>query len=120
MFNLFKTKSEKAIESGNTDDLGQIADFIISQSQMDKLTPDDLKAVKDGIIMQLNRRLGLIIMDNLSKKALEEYTNLLGTSLIPDPKKLETFLVKNIPDYQEKIKIGLDEFVDQAIRSFSK
>jgi len=120
MFNLFKKNNEVKSEIKEDEDISPIADYIISESGLNNLPKNDLTVLRDGLIMQINRRIGLIIIDNLNEAALEEYNKLLGESLVPDPKKLELFLQANIVDCSEKIKMGLDEFVNQAIASFKK
>ena len=102
------------------DPLVEIVEEIIKTSGFNDLPLGDRNYFKEHLTLQLNRRLGLIIAENLKEDGLEEYNKLLSDGLIPDPSKLQNILEKNLPDYQEKIKLGLDEFVKQILVTLTK
>lgn len=113
MANLQKTITE-------TDPLESLAEEIIKQANLADLPEGDKKYLRENLLLQLNRRLGLIIMENLNDEGQREYGELLDDGLVPDPKKLQDLLVKYITDYQEKITAGLKEFAKQIIASLVK
>lgn len=113
MFNWFK-KSENA-----GDPLEALVDNLIKEVKLNDLPEADYNFLKESLIMQINRRLGSIIMENLNDEGLAEYNELLNDGLIPDADKLEKLLEKYIPDYEEKVKTGLDEFIKEAAQSLS-
>jgi len=113
MFNWFK-KSENA-----GDPLEALVDNLIKEVKLNDLPEADYNFLKESLIMQINRRLGSIIMENLNDEGLAEYNELLNEGLIPDAGKLEKLLEKYIPDYEEKVKTGLDEFIKEAAQSLS-
>jgi hypothetical protein len=103
-----------------TDEMAAIADSIISQAYLSDLPAADQQYLKDTLVLQLSRRLGSVIMENLSEAGQAEYAALLADGPVPDPAKLQSLLDKFIPDYPAKIKTGLDEFIKQAVASLSK
>lgn len=102
------------------DEMEAIADNIISQAYLSDLPEADKKYLKENLILQLNRRLGSIIMENLPAEAQKEYAALLADGPIPDSAKLQVLLDKYVPDYQVKVKAGLEEFIQKAIASLTK
>jgi len=99
----------------NGSNLDSLINHIVSEAGLDVLPDADLAPIKESLGAQINRRLGLIIIDNLNEAGLEKYHQLFRDAPIPDPEKLEKFLTENIIDYQEKVKVGLGEFVQEAI-----
>lgn len=104
----------------NSDQSKEIANLIIEQAHLAHLPETDKDYIRENLALQINRRLGLIIMENLSDEGQLEYSRLLGSDLIPDPEKLQNLLNKYIPDYKEKVKVGLEEFVKEAVASLTK
>jgi len=101
------------------DPLEKVVEEIIKTSGLDDLPLGDHNYLKEHLLLQLNRRLGLIITGNLNEEGLEKYSQLLTDGPVPDPVKLQVLLEKYIPDYQEKIKVGLDEFIKQILASLT-
>ncbi|OIO05986.1 hypothetical protein AUJ26_01700 [Candidatus Falkowbacteria bacterium CG1_02_37_21] len=104
----------------NSDQSKEIADLIIEQAYLSNLPEADKNYVRENLALQITRRLGLIIMENLNEEGRLEYSQLLENSLIPDQEKLQELLDKYIPDYAEKVKVGLDEFIKEAVASLTK
>jgi len=112
MANLKKTAPE-------IDPMESLVEEIITQANLADLPEGDKKYLRESLLLQLNRRLGLIIAGNLNEEGLEEYGKLLEDGPLPDPKKMQDLLTKYIPGYQEKIKAGLDEFIGQIVASLT-
>ncbi len=98
----------------------ELIDLIMKEAYLSNLPEDDKKYLQDTLSLQIDRRLGLIIIENLSEEGRTEYAKLLKNSPIPDPEELQLLLTKYLPDYAEKIKVGLDIFAKEAIASLSK
>ena len=102
------------------DEMEAIADNIISRAYLSGLPEADHRYLKETLVLQLSRRLGSLIIENLPEAARPEYEALLVDGPIPDPAKLQTLLDKYIPDYPAKVKAGLEEFIQKAIASLTK
>ena len=91
-----------------------IVDNIISSTHLDTLEDVEKQAFRKSLEAQATKRIGLIIMKNLDKKGLREYEKLIKD--IPlDQKKFEKFLTKNLPDYKNIIKQGMDDFIKEVL-----
>jgi hypothetical protein len=107
-------------EESQIEPLENLVEQIIRRVGLDDLPEGDKKYFKENLTLQLNRRLGLIIVENLNDEGRLEYAKLLDEQAIPEPKKMQDLLIKYLPDYQVKIKDGLDEFVGQIVDSLNK
>jgi len=107
-------------EAAAGDEMEAIADNIISRAYLSGLPEADHRYLKETLVLQLSRRLGSIIMENLPEAAQPEYEALLADGPIPEPAKLQALLDKYIPDYPAKVKAGLEEFIQKAIASLTK
>lgn len=98
----------------------KIVDNIIEVGKLDGLPEPAMNQFKGNMEAQILRRLGLIIISNLEEKDIEEYEAMIKEGLVPEPEKLQKFLEEKIPDYEEKIKQGMDEFVGEIINGLNK
>lgn len=103
-----------------TEEMEAIADGIINKAYLSDLPEADKKYLRETLILQLSRRLGSIIIENLSAAGIKEYEVLLIDGPVPDPAKLQVLLDKYIPDYPAKVKAGMEEFIQKAIVSLTK
>lgn len=108
-------KNELAVDA-----LESLAENIISLAKLDDLPEGDKKYLKDNLLLQLNRRLGLIIVENLDEESMKKYAQLVEDSPIPNSEKLQEFLEGHLPNYKEKIKEGLEEFANDIVSSLGK
>ncbi len=92
----------------------QIADQIIASAGGDKLPEEARKHFRDTLEAQITRRLGLIIMQNLDDKGLKAYEQLIEESPVPSPSEMQSFLEEYLPDYEQKVKAGMDEFMKEV------
>ncbi|MFA5184382.1 MAG: DUF5663 domain-containing protein [Patescibacteria group bacterium] len=114
MFNPFSHQSAGA------DSLENLAEEVIKQSGLEGLPAGDHKFLKDNLIAQLERRLGQIMAANLGEDGLADYEQLLAEGPTADPAKFEALMNKYSPNYQAKVKAGLDEFIPQMVESLRK
>jgi hypothetical protein len=98
---------------GNENVIQKLADNIITQAGGDKL-PDEAKEVfRQNLEAQIMRRLGLIIMEHLDGEGIDAYEKLTRDNPVPPATELQSFLEQYLPDYEEKIKVGMDEFMKE-------
>ncbi|MFA7087964.1 MAG: hypothetical protein WC146_01335 [Patescibacteria group bacterium] len=117
-------KAKKAIKDGEgflgADIADNIVSEIITKAGLSDLPKADMDYLRENLSLQVSRRLGLIIIENLSEEGQGAYIKLIEGGLVPDVDKMQGLLEKYLPDYQDKIKAGLDIFIQEAVKSFSK
>jgi hypothetical protein len=74
--------------------------------------------VRDNLRWQLERRLGLIIINHLDEAGLAAYTKLAVDNVQPATKDLERLLKQYFPDYQATIKSELAPFIEELLAGF--
>ncbi|MCD6233021.1 hypothetical protein J7J81_01395 [bacterium] len=79
------------------------------------LPEEELFFYKKRLSEQLQRRLGLISLDNLDKKGMADYVKMVEKK--PTEKQMENFFVKHIPNYREIITKALDEFAEDFLKA---
>jgi len=91
----------------------QIADQIIASSGGRDL-PEEAKAVfRENLTAQILRRLGLIIIQHLDDEGLKAYEKLTENDILPGTSEMQSFLEQYLPDYEVKVKTGMDEFMKE-------
>lgn len=84
---------------------------------MDSLPEAEKQDLRQNIESQVLRRLGIIIAQNLDEEGMAEYEKMLNKGSV-DPDEMQKFLEKRMPDYEQKIKEGMDKFVEEMIGAF--
>lgn len=97
----------------------KIVDQIINAVDIGGLPEPQMQAFKDNMEAQTTRRLGLIIMQNLDKAGLQEYEKLTKQRL-PKSEEFQMFLEKYLPDYELKVKEGVEAFIKEIIMASVK
>jgi len=90
-----------------------IADQVITAAGGDKLPEEARKSFRETLEAQITRRLGLIIMQNLDDKGLKAYEKLIEESPVPSQNEMQSFLEEYLPDYELKVKAGMDKFMEE-------
>jgi hypothetical protein len=93
------------------DAIAQLADSIITAAGADQLPEEAKQPFREQLEAQIMRRLGIIIMEQLDEAGAQEYETLVKDNPAPDSQALQAFLEKRVPDYEAKIKAGMEEFV---------
>jgi len=93
------------------------ADELIKQAEI-TLPEDELSAYKERLMKQIHERLGLVFLNALDKKGLEEYANLMKKN--PTPKEVQEFLASHIDNYQEKAREALEGFAQDFFAALRK
>jgi len=107
-------------QSNSPEAIDGLIDQLIIAAGLENLPEDEKQDFRDNMNVQINRRIGSIIVENLSEEGLAAYEKLLTDSLVPDPEELNQLLETYLPDYPTKIKAGLDEFLQEVAASFNK
>jgi hypothetical protein len=98
----------------------KIVDKIIEVGKLDGLPEPAMSQFKNNMEAQILRRLGLIIISNLEEKDIDEYEAMLKSGSAPDPAELQRFLEGKIPNYEEKIKQEMDDFIKEIVANMNK
>lgn len=76
--------------------------------------PEDYKkSYKEKLAMEVNRRIGLVVLNELDKEAIEEFEKLLKKNVSPE--EIQKFISSRVPNLAEVIKKGLDDFAVEFI-----
>ncbi|MCU0679951.1 MAG: DUF5663 domain-containing protein [Planctomycetes bacterium] len=86
---------------------------------LESLPEEEKNVFKANMAGQIARRIGLIILKNLSNEGLDAYEKLLKENPLPDPEVMEDFLKKYLPNSQEVIQEGLTQFFEEIKKSFN-
>ncbi|MFA5020747.1 MAG: DUF5663 domain-containing protein [Patescibacteria group bacterium] len=92
---------------------------LLSQAKLN--LPADFKGqYVEKLKEQINRRLGLVIMENLDDAGLEEFSRLMATEPKPDINTIQAAFQARIPDFEQKIKEALVEFAQDFVNLAEK
>lgn len=103
-----------------SDNIQKLVDEIMKAGNLGGLPEAEEMAFRQSMEEQITRRLGLIIMQNLDEKGVEEYTKIMESEPIPSPETMKKFLEQHLPDYEEKIKQGMDIFLKEVLAAAIK
>jgi benzoyl-CoA reductase/2-hydroxyglutaryl-CoA dehydratase subunit BcrC/BadD/HgdB len=106
--------SKKFVSKNETSSL---VDKVVEKLDLKDLPEEELRDFRESLEMQITRRLGLIILENLNEEGLKEYEEAISSDVLaPDSDRLEEIIKKYIPDLDKKIQEGMTEFLNNVIR----
>lgn len=91
---------------------------LLKKADLDKVPQDFYDEYVEKIGLEVQKRLGLVAMKELSPEAVDQFGELIKNDA--SPKDLVVFFQENIPDYQEKIEMALKDFADEFLVSVEK
>ena len=97
------------------DAIDQFIDTLLREAKLDILPEDYKKQYRERLYDQIVSRVGLIAMKNLDDQGVKEFGQMLQDGLKPDSDEAREFFVQKIPDFEEKIRLGMVEFAEQFI-----
>lgn len=89
-------------------------------AELNDLPSAEKSSFRDQLEIQIMRRLGIVIIDNLDEKGLLEYENLISKEEIPPVEDFQLFLEKHIPGYELKLKNATNEFMMEIMSVMMK
>jgi hypothetical protein len=113
-------KNSQEEKKTTNNEISPVIEKMIDKLDLRGLPEEDLNNFRSNMEMQISRRLGLIILENLNEEGLKEYEGAMSDVLAPDPEKLQEIIKKYIPDFESKVKKGMDEFFDEILKDSSK
>jgi uncharacterized protein YdiU (UPF0061 family) len=100
-----------------TFDLDPIQAFVgqlYSAAGLDKL-PSDLKSeYGERIGVEVNRRIGLSMMEALNEQSLEEFNKLMEKEEV-DPAEAMAFFQQNVPDFEARMQKVFADFTKEFV-----
>lgn len=100
--------------------LSKVLDNIMETAELNDLPPAEKSSFRDQLEIQIMRRLGIIIIDNLDEKGLLEYENLISKEEMPPGEEFQLFLEKHISDYEPKLKAAINELMSEIMSVMMK
>lgn len=105
----------------NSKEIDKFIDELLKAAEMDKMPEEFKQEYKTNLGFEVQRRLGLVAMGLLDSEAKQEYLNLL-TSIEdegrqPEAEEITNFLSTKIPDFEDKMRVALEEFGRDFIRN---
>lgn len=100
-----------------TFDLDPIQAFVeqlYSAAGLDKLPPDLKEEYSERIGVEVNRRIGLSMMEALDEKSLEEFNKLMEKEEV-DPAEAMAFFKQNVPDFEVKMQKVFGDFTKEFV-----
>lgn len=84
---------------------------LLKKRGFDKLTPEFEKELKERMFEEIARRIGLMVLQELSEEELKKYAELAKKSANPlsDP-ELVLFIRNSVLDFPEKFKMVLQSY----------
>lgn len=98
--------------------VAQFVSELIKKAGLDNVPEKFREEYAEKIGAEVQRRIGLVALKELSPQALDEFNVLAGKDAKPD--ELAEFFKKSVPDWEDKITVALKEFSDEFLASSEK
>ena len=93
----------------NQDPLDLFVENLIKSANLE--LPDDFRGqFAEKLKEQVNRRLGLALLENLDEAGVEQYNRLMDAEPAPDYGAIQAFYQQRIPDLEERLQAELSAF----------
>ena len=99
----------------SNEQIQEIITQIINQANMGGMPESAEKKFREEMELQITRRLGIIVMQNLDEKGLAAYEKIIESGDAQDQEKFTAFIAEYVPNYEEKVKEGLEMFIKEVI-----
>ncbi len=96
------------------DPVQAFVDQLYSAAGLDKLPSDIRTEYAERIGVEVNRRIGLAMMQALDEKALDDFNKLMDKDDV-DPAEAMGFFQQHVPDFQERMKQVFEEFAKEFV-----
>ena len=103
-----------------TEAIDQFIDTLLREAKLDVLPDDYKEQYRERLYDQIVSRIGIIAMQNLDEKGAADFSQMLENGVKPGSKEAQDFFTERIPDFGEKIRLGMVEFAQQFIGAAAK
>lgn len=104
----------------NLNEISQIVEKMVDELGFRNLPEEELEDFRSNMELQINKRLGIIILENLNDEGMDEYEKVMSEQPLPDPEKIQALTKKYIPDLEEKVKVGMEQFFKEIVDGYLK
>ncbi len=88
-------------------DINDFIDQVIKDAGLDTETPEVLEQIKSDLSDSLENRVNAMIVTNIPEEKMEEFDKIMDSN---DDEKMQAFLKKTIPDFEQKVALELAQF----------
>lgn len=103
------------VKTTKVDLIDKFIEEIIKEAGLENGPKEDLDKYKEDLLGLLQKKLGIEMMKMLSDEQLDKYIKLIEQQ--PKADDLFEFFSKNIPDFNNKVTVVLNEFKKEFITS---
>lgn len=96
------------------DPIQAFVERLYAAAGLDKLPPDLKAEYGERIGVEVNRRIGLSMMDALNEKSLDEFNKLMEKEDI-DPAEAMVFFKTNVPDFESRMTKVFEDFTKEFV-----
>jgi len=96
------------------DPIQAFVDQLYAAAGLDKLPSDLRSEYSERIGIEVNRRIGLAMMEALDEKALGEFNKLMDKEGV-DPAEVMAFFQQYVPDFQDRMKKVFEDFTKEFV-----
>jgi len=88
---------------------------LLREANLDSLPEENKADYIERLKGEVERRIGIIAMQELDPKGKEEFRKMVEKEPKPSPGELQEFFKSRIENFDEKVKVGLEEFAREFI-----
>lgn len=99
----------------SNDTVEALVDTMLEGAGLQNLPEDFLLTYREQLTLQVEQRIGLIILSELSDEDAQEYLNRFVEAGQPDPNQVQEFLAARIENFEQKIKKGVGQLVQEFV-----
>jgi len=100
--------------TASLDPIQSFVEQLYSAAGLDKLPSDIREEYAERIGTEVNRRIGLSMMQALDEKALGAFNKLMDKETL-DPAEATAFFQEHVPDFQDRMKKVFDDFSKEFV-----
>ncbi len=93
---------------------------LLKEANLSSLPEDFKDQYVEKVKEQLNRHLGLTIMENLDEEGLKEFSKLMTTGKTPDFNRMQVMFSHRIPDFEQKMQKAMVDFAKNFVSAVKK
>lgn len=90
---------------------------LLKQAGLDNMPEEFKKEYIEKLAIEAERRLGVMAMEELDAKGLEEFENFMSTHDAPKTEEFLEFFNNHIPDFTAKTSQTLQDFAQEFLSS---
>jgi Protein of unknown function (DUF5663) len=102
------------------DFINDYIESILKKAGISNMPDDFKKEYTEKLRAEAEKRLGLVAMAELDEKGLEDFEQFITDNNDPKPEQMLDFFIARIPDFENKVKVSLEEFAEEFSKNVSE